>query len=1065
MSAEMSISCDELSEGSVPYQLLLVDDDPKQRFLLHEVLSAPQFQVHEASDGSSALRAIREQSFDAILLDKNMPGMNGDEVCQNIRQDMNNKLLPVIIVTGSGSSKDRAQSLSMGATDFIRKPFTPTELIARVESVVTHKRLLDELEHVESIFFSVAKMLETRDWNTGQHGERLAHNAILFGQFLGLERESIKLLGHLGILHDIGKLAIPDRILLKPAELTPPELHVMQLHPVIGAELCSGISALKPMVPLIRHHHENWDGSGYPDGLRGQDIPYLVRVFQLVDIHDALGSERPYRPGKSDDFIAQHLKQESNKGHLQPELVEQFLVFSKKNQHQLKRACIDQAVMQNSSTVKTIRRENTENVVESLLQHTPAPTLVDAEELSSQYNHLNQRLVAILEATSSGIFGLDVQGKVTFVNAASCQMLGYNENELLGSIHHNLVHHSHPDGSPYPLEDCPIHLCLKSGNPTSGNELFFNKDGQAIPVEYTCEPLIEQGLSVGSVVTFQDITERLKAEKDQLLAASVMENTHDAILITDLDHKIIMINSGFQQITGYSQREVLGQTPKLLYTGLQNEEFYQTLWESIQQKGRWQGEILNKTRDGEIFPAWLNINKVEDQQGNVTHYIGSFSDISMLKQSLQQVEHLAYHDALTGLPNRLLLKDRINRSILRAQRNKTRLAILFLDMDRFKAINDSLGHAVGDKLLIKIGEKLQLVIRKADTTARLGGDEFVVLLNDVKNISDIEQVAKKIIHELEKPIHIEATELVLKASIGISLYPENGNSVDQLIRSADDAMLFSKRRKLSEYQFYNNHMSVDSQTRLNLESNLRKAIDTGEFELHYQPQFNLADGRITGAEALVRWNHPDKGMIPPNQFIPLAEESGLIKPLGDWILQNACAQAQQWLDQGFEFGRIAVNISGVQIRSGNMQHVLKQTLNTSGLDPHYLELEITESVIMEQTTKNLDLLKDLKSMGIVLSVDDFGTGYSSLSYLHQLPVDKLKIDRAFVKNLPNNQKDIAIARTVIALGLGLDLKVIAEGVETAAQQKFLSSNGCHEGQGWFFGRPVSGADFTQQFLI
>ncbi|BBL73931.1 EAL domain-containing protein [Methylomagnum ishizawai] len=553
----------------------------------------------------------------------------------------------------------------------------------------------------------------------------------------------------------------------------------------------------------------------------------------------------------------------------------------------------------------------------------------------------------------------------------------------------------------------------------------------------------------------QDVTERLRAEEKLRLSAAVVEATQEGVMITDPELRIVAVNRAFTAITGYQESEVVGRQPALLASGRHGQDFYQAMWASIDAVGSWQGELWNRRKNGESYPEWLTINVVKDAEDRVIHYVGVFSDISHLKQSQSQLEYLAHHDPLTGLPNRLLFTARLEHGLERAERNGLRGAVLFLDLDRFKHVNDSLGHNIGDELLRQVSARLGQAVRREDTVARLGGDEFTVLIENLKDSDDAARLAAKLIHGLTDAFVVDGRRLFIGASVGISVYPKDGRTVDQLLSNADAAMYRAKEEGRNTYRFYTEEMTAQALEHLELQSRLRHAIEAGQLVLHYQPQVELAGGRMVGLEALVRWEHPEQGLVEPSRFVPVAEDTGLILPLGEWVLRQACFQARAWLDAGLEFGRVSVNVAGKQVQRGDLLAVVRLALADSGLPPERLELEITESFVMKEAERAIDLLRAIRALGVALAIDDFGTGYSSLAYLKLLPFDKLKIDKGFVRDLPWDENDAAIARAVIALGHSLQFTVIAEGVENEAQRECLLRDGCDQAQGYLYGPPMA----------
>lgn len=553
--------------------------------------------------------------------------------------------------------------------------------------------------------------------------------------------------------------------------------------------------------------------------------------------------------------------------------------------------------------------------------------------------------------------------------------------------------------------------------------------------------------------TLQEITEQYKAREALRLASKVFECAAEGVMVTDVHAKIVSVNKAFTEITGFSQEEVVGKNPRLLQSGRHDKAFYKTLWASLLTTGRWQGEIWDRRKSGEVYPKWQTISAVKDECGEVTHYVSVFSDISSKKHSEEKLFHIAHYDALTNLPNKFLLNARLGHALQHAKREGHLVAVLFLDLDRFKKVNDTLGHAQGDRLLEAVAARLKGCVREEDTVARLGGDELVIVLDALRDSVQASALAHNLLMELAKPVTLGKHDVYITGSIGISVYPFDGEDCERLIRNADTAMYMAKSLGRNNYRFYTKDLTDSALETFALETMLHRAIANDEFVLHYQPQVSLRSGELIGVEALVRWHHPTKGLIPPDKFIPVAEECGLIDKVGDWVLAEACRQVRRWHDQGYEL-RMAVNVCGKQVSQKGFVEQVEAVITEYGVDPKHLELEITESSVMDQAEKAVAALDALRDLGVAVAIDDFGTGYSSLSYLKRFSVDRLKIDRSFVRDIPEDKDDVALARAIIALGGSLGLSVIAEGVETSEQRDLLAAMGCDEMQGYLYSRPL-----------
>ncbi len=554
------------------------------------------------------------------------------------------------------------------------------------------------------------------------------------------------------------------------------------------------------------------------------------------------------------------------------------------------------------------------------------------------------------------------------------------------------------------------------------------------------------------------------SQRNLRLAEKVIETSLEGIMITDARGKIESVNPAFSRLTGYHPEEVIGKTPRILNSGRHGREFYEYMWRSLSEEGHWLGEIWNRRKNGDVFPELLTITAIRDDNGDVAHYAALFSDISEIKETEERIRHLAYFDPLTSLPNRRLFQDRLSVAVAHAHRLGHRMAVMFVDLDRFKRVNDSLGHSVGDKLLQEVASQLMASVREDDTVGRIGGDEFVLMIAEVEDVEAVAAMARRIIEKLSRPIDVNGNELVVTCSIGVAFYPDDTDTAEGLIQNADAAMYRAKDLGRSTYQLYSPAMNARSLEHLALETGLRRALERDELVLFYQPVVDARTGAVMGAEALLRWEHPELGMMPPADFIPLAEETGLIIPIGDWVIRNAAAQLLKWQKH---FGRrldMAVNISPRQFHEPDFLERVAAILEAVGIEPATLTFELTESLLMEDAIDTIRTMHAIRRLGVTLSLDDFGTGYSSLSYLKRFPIDTLKIDRIFIRGVEDNKDDAAIISAVIDLAHSLRLKVVAEGVEKESQLAFLRENGCELLQGFYFSQPIPAAAFEQRFL-
>ncbi len=680
----------------------------------------------------------------------------------------------------------------------------------------------------------------------------------------------------------------------------------------------------------------------------------------------------------------------------------------------------------------------------------------DAERrhMEAELRESESRFRDLYEKAPLAYQSLDVSGNIVEVNEAWLSLLGRTRAEVIGRFVGDFME----DLSLKTLEKEFPQFQLR-GRVDGPLFNFRHKDGSRRLLMVNGQISRDrEGNFLRTHCILTDLTERMQAEEQLRLSAKVFEQSAEGVVVTDVGQNILMVNRAFSAITGYSADEAIGQTPRLLASGYHDQHFFAAVWATVNTAGYWQGELWNRRKSGEIYPELVSISRVLDDEGAVSHYVGIFSDISEQKESQAHIQRLAYYDSLTGLPNRRLLEDRVGQALARDERHHQSLALVFLDLDRFKNVNDSLGHRVGDQLLVQVAERLRHQLRDEDTVSRLGGDEFILVLPDT-DVAGAVHVAEKIARALALPCQIDQHELSITASLGIAMYPADGTSYEALSMSADAAMFRAKQEGRNTFRFFTREMQERSDRTLQLENALRRALELDQFQLYYQPQLSLKDNRIVGAEALIRWRHHELGMVSPADFIPIAEESGMILPIGEWVLRTAIGQMKAWQEGGLPSLVMAVNLSAVQFRQTDLPERVSSLLDEYRLSPACLELELTEGVAMDNPQAAIELMNDLYARGVRMAIDDFGTGYSSLSYLKRFKAYKLKIDQSFVRDISNDPDDEAIVGAIIGLSQSLGLRTIAEGVETAEQLAFLRGKGCDEVQGYYLAKPMPAAEF------
>ena len=706
-------------------------------------------------------------------------------------------------------------------------------------------------------------------------------------------------------------------------------------------------------------------------------------------------------------------------------------------------------------TVAVVRNNHGAPILVHVLQD-----LSEIESARQAMAHSTQQLRLALDGSGSGMWDWDMERRRYTFSDGVAAMLRYTGKDLANDVRFKELLH--------PEDSDAVHRAVAHALQTGA--LFevtarvrcFDGEYRWFQARGT-HHLDAQGRVLRFSGIFTDQSEH-REEQDRLrLAATVVDNTMEGIVVTDAHSHILSVNPAFTRLLGYTEKELLGQTPRAFKSGRHGQAFYQAMWQSLGQTGHWRGEIWNRRKNGDIFPERMSLSAVRDTQGVVTHYVCMFTDISEEKAQQQRLEFLAHKDPLTGLSNRSWFGQELERAVQQARQSGEQMAVLLLNLDRFKDVNDSYGHLVGDEVLKHIARQVQGALCPGDMIGRMAGDEIIVLARELHGHGDAEEIAERLIRAAAQPWHSpDGFAVVVSVSAGICMFPEHADTTALLLQGAHAAVYGAKEGKgeSSAWCFYDEGMTASARERIALEAKLRLAMGLGQMQLFYQPQVDIATGRITGAEALLRWKDPQEGFISPARFIPVAESSGLIGPLGEWVINEACRQAQLWRTQGLPEISVAVNVSPHQFLLTDVAGCTARALQSSGYSAKALELEITESALAERPDEALAVLRKLRELGVRLAIDDFGTGYSSLAHLKRFPIDVLKIDQGFIRDIPHNSDDMAISRAIIAMGRSLDLQVLAEGVETPQQLEFLRSNGCNSFQGYLCSKPVPAAEFA-----
>lgn len=989
-----------------PMIILIVEDQEDSRYMLTKLLEGSGYAVEAATNGQEALDRLRTDHFDLIISDILMPAMDGFRLCHAVKSDPTLQAIPFVFYTATYTeAEDEALAYKAGASLFIRKPAEPEVFIALIRGIVDDVR--QGAISTASLVAQDAEIFQLYD-------ERLVRK--LEHKMQALERE----------VAERKRVEERLRLLFTAVEQSPVS--------VVITDVEANIQFVNPRFS---------EATGYTaEEVIGQNPRILQSKLTSREVYrdmwDTLTSDRVWHG---------------------------LLTNQRKNGK----------VYWEEAHIAPVK-----DAFGAIRHYVGIKLDITEKKLADEaIQRLNRTLQEVLDAASEvAIIASDLDGTITLFNRGAERMLGYVAEEMVGKQTPACFHlPEEVDKRSQALSEelgysVSGFLALVAKAKIEGQErrewTYVRKDGSRLWVSLVITTVRSaDGVITGFLGIAQDITAQKQAEEELQLAAMVYRNSSEAMVVADADNRIVAVNPAFTDITGYTAEEAIGQTPKILSSGRQTPAFYQTMWHAIDTTGQWQGEIWNRRKNGEVYVQWLTVNTILGNDGSIHRRVALFSDITRKKENEELIWTQANFDPLTGLPNRRMFHDRLQQEIRKAHRANLPLALVFLDLDRFKEVNDTLGHSMGDLLLKEVSQRLSHCVRETDTVARLGGDEFIVILNELDKLDSIERVAQDILQKLAEPYRLGEEVIYISASIGITLFPEDAVEIDALLKNADQAMYAAKNSGRSRFSYFTRSMQKAAQTRMRLTNDLRGALAGDQLMVYYQPIVDLATGAIHKAEALIRWQHPTGGLISPAEFIPIAEDTGLIVDIGDWVFHQAARQAARWRAVHHAEFQISINKSPVQFyrNSNTHQATWFDYLRQLGLPGQCIVVEITEGLLLDANQGVTDQLLAFRDVGIQVSLDDFGTGYSSLSYLKKFDIDYLKIDQSFTRNLAPGSDDMALCEAIIVMAHKLGIKVIAEGVETAEQRDLLIAANCDYGQGYLFSRPVPAQEFEKLLQV
>ena len=1006
--------------------ILIVDDRPTNREYLLTLLGFTPHELLEAVDGAQALDLCIRHRPDLVITDILMPTMDGYEFVQRLRATPDIERTPVIFFSATYSMPElRAMAASCGVRSVLPKPADPQSILDAVTLELGDAR--QHLTVPEDVAQAVAPALPATVAPPQVPGtvERMA----------SLHELSLRLNGQ----RDAATMAM----LFCAAAA-----RILQADIVVLCLLDTNEGAVQHIETrgIDQALLEPWllDRSAFPGELmKGGGI---VRKCRTSADMPALPAGHP----RVDNLMGLAVRDQYHLyGWLYVAARRHEPCFDETDEQFVRMLAAQLAVAyENMNLYEVIQRHAAQLQMEVSARRTADSALRASEA----------RYRAMTQSAPDAIIGSDDEERIIHFNRAAETMFGFTEAEMLGR----------PIAELLSERSLPAHRERVARYRQSRERSYSGrivemvvkrKGGEEFTAEMALSAANVDGVPIFTTI-LRDTTARRALEERLRLAAQVFDSTQESITMTDAAANIIAVNRAFEQITGYTESEVMGQNPRVLRSGRHDAAFYRAIWQSLESQGQWRGEIWNRRKNGEVYPERISINAVRDQREQVCAYVSVSSDISALKEAHTQLDFLSNHHPLTLLPNRNLLNDRLQLALDAAAHSGRQVALLLFDIDRLQRINDALGHEVGDALLQELARRVSTVVTPGDTLAHLGADEFALLLTSAPEVDDIIVTTRKLMDQVAQPVQLAGQDLYVTASVGISMYPRDGTTASALLIGADVALSHVKESGRNSFHFYTGEMNAHALRWMSLEVHLRHAIERGELQLYYQPQVALVDGNVSGMEALLRWNSGQLGMVPPGDFIPLAEDSGLILPIGNWVIEEACRQNKAWQQAGLPPMTVAVNVSARQFAVGTVPAVVRAALARSGLAPRYLEVELTESVMMHDAEQVQAQLNELSALGVSVSLDDFGTGYSSLGYLSRFRLDKLKIDQTFVRNITSDPRSAAIARATTALAHGLNLVVVAEGVETQGQLAFLRNMGCDKIQGYLFSKPLPADDLA-----